>query len=451
MTVITIESFGAKTDGSLTTQAIQNAIDACPAEGGVVEIPRGEFVTGTIELRTGVTLRLAKGAVLKGSSDLADYRDIGVVHNEWGPVRTLIFARDAHDVTIDGEGIIDFNGSSFFDFERPYSPRLDRAALNDRQQQEVEVYTEGRPNQAIFLRDCQDVIVRGVRLIDSAGWGLCVDSCDTVRIADVVIRFSRRIPNSDGIHLVSCRNVIVTGCDIVSGDDSIAVSGINNWSRESRDILIADCHLSSSSAGIRVGYWNSKVRNVSIQNCTITDSVRGLTVMGCGSGYVQNLLVSGLSIETRGLVGTWWGMGEGIYISGQRHEVRNEEGARFDDGVRDVNIQNLTFRDVTMDVEFGPVMISDRRNIHDVRLINSRIALKNSANRGFFGDALDLNPGSLRRTIPANSSYWLYAENINSLRVTDTRITSRLSGDVDTATYELRDCEDVSLRDVICP
>lgn len=451
MTVLNVAQFGAIAGGPVCTEAIQAAIDACPAAGGVVEVPAGEFLTATLELHSGVTLRLAKGAVLKGSPDLADYRDIGVVHNEWGPVRTLLFAKDAHNITIEGEGTIDFNGSSFFDFDKPHSSRLDVAALSDQQRQEFEVRTEGRPNQAIFLLRCREVTVRGVRLIDSAGWGLCVDSCDDVRIADLIVRYSRRIPNADGIHLISCQNVIVTACDIVSGDDCIAITGINNWTRESRNIVISDCHLSSSSAGIRVGFWYSKVRGVSIQNCTITDSVRGITVMGCGSGYVRDLRVTGMSIDTRGLAGTWWGMGEGIYLSGQDHGVHNEEGAAFDTETLDVNIENVTFRDITMDVEFGPVLVSDRANIRDVRLINSRIALKNSDNRSFFGNELDLNPGSITRQVPENAAYWLYAERVEALSVTDTKIVSRLAGTVSEAAFELRDCENVTLREVVGP
>jgi hypothetical protein len=451
MTVFNIEQFGAAPDGTLSTEAIQKAIDSCQERGDVVEIPAGEFLTATLELRSGVTLRLTKGSTLKGSSDLSDYRDIGVVHNEWGPVLTLIFAKNAHDIAIEGEGTIDFNGSSFFDFERPYNSELDINRLTEQQRQEFEAHTAGRPNQSIFLLECRDVTIRGVKLLDSAAWGLCVDSCDNVRIADLTIRFSRRIPNSDGIHLVSCQNVIVSGCDIVSGDDSIAISGINNWTRESRNIVISDCHLSSSSAGIRVGYWYSKVKNVSIHNCTVTDSVRGITVMGCGSGYVSNLLVSGLAIETRGLAGTWWGMGEGVYLSGQHFEVRNHEGAGFDEEVREVNIENVTFRDVTMDVEFGPVLISDRPNIRDVRFINNRITVKNSPNRGFFGDSLDLNPGSLVRSIPDDTAYWLYAENVSGLSVTETRASSELNGKVNVAAHELRDCANVIFREVAEP
>jgi polygalacturonase len=77
--------------GSLWTKALQAAVDACAAKGGgVVVIPPGEFLTGSIELRSNVTLEIAGGAVLRGSPDLADYPPVPFVHNEFGEVRSLL-------------------------------------------------------------------------------------------------------------------------------------------------------------------------------------------------------------------------------------------------------------------------------------------------------------------------------------------------------------------------
>jgi polygalacturonase len=451
MTFFNVLEYGAQAGGVDATEAVQRAIDACSPSGGVVVVPAGTFHISTIELRTGVTLRLEKGAVLKGSPDLGAYRDLGIVHNEWGPVRTLIFARDSSDIAIDGDGTIDFSGSSFFDFSQPHSRTLDTSGMNSVQLQEFEVRTEGRPNQAIFFLNCSNVTVTGVQLLDSPGWGLCVSSCSDVLITGLRIRFSRRIPNADGIHLVSCRNVRVSDCDIVSGDDCIAITGINDWTRPSENIVIANCVLSSSSAGIRIGYWHSIVRNVLVQNCVIHDSVRGFTVMGCGSGLVENVVVSGVSIQTRGLAGTWWGIGEGIYVSGQEHQARNHPGAEVDPVPKAVNIRNVTFRDVTLESELGMILIGDRKNVADIRVLNARITLRNSANRDFFGNALDLNPGNATREMPADASYWLFAEQISGLLIADTRVHSELEGLVNTAAKALSDSDEVVLRDVVEP
>ena len=69
---------------------------ACEAGGETVVIPCGEYVTGTINLRT-ASLCLEKGAILRGSPDYADSRFIGYDHNEMGRVHSLIYAMDSDD------------------------------------------------------------------------------------------------------------------------------------------------------------------------------------------------------------------------------------------------------------------------------------------------------------------------------------------------------------------
>jgi hypothetical protein len=89
-----ITDFGAKGDGRvLNTQAIQAAVDACAARGGgTVVVPPGEFVSGTIVLKSRTTLYSAPGAVLRGSGNLADYPPAPFRHNELGETRSLPYA-----------------------------------------------------------------------------------------------------------------------------------------------------------------------------------------------------------------------------------------------------------------------------------------------------------------------------------------------------------------------
>ena len=70
-----IESYGAIGDGvAMETEAIQNTIDACYEAGeGIVLVPARDFVTGTIHLKSNVTLSLDYGASLLGSRDMKDF------------------------------------------------------------------------------------------------------------------------------------------------------------------------------------------------------------------------------------------------------------------------------------------------------------------------------------------------------------------------------------------
>ena len=107
-----IRSFGAVGDGkTLNTHAIQNAIDAAySAGGGKVTVAQGSYLTGTIYLKSNVVLEIASGAVLLGSMHIADYATDThkqMYRGEPHMDRCLIFARDAHNIALVGQGTID--------------------------------------------------------------------------------------------------------------------------------------------------------------------------------------------------------------------------------------------------------------------------------------------------------------------------------------------------------
>ena len=130
-----------------------------------------------------------------------------------------------------------------------------------------------------------------------------------------------RVPNDDGIHISSCDDVIISGCNISSGDDCIAVSGITNWAKPCENLVISDCILRSCSKALVLGYIYSHVRNVVINNIIIKGSNRGLTFMCNDKGsLVENVRASNLLIDTRIQAGNWWGNGEPIFFMGVEHD-----------------------------------------------------------------------------------------------------------------------------------
>lgn len=113
-----IRDYGAIGDSlTINTKAIQKAIDECSAEGGgIVLIQGGNYVTGTIFMKSGVTLRIEKMAVLSGSKDIKDYAE-NVMKNMYRDEsymdRCLVFAHNQKFIGIEGGGIIDGNGEAF--------------------------------------------------------------------------------------------------------------------------------------------------------------------------------------------------------------------------------------------------------------------------------------------------------------------------------------------------
>jgi polygalacturonase len=100
----------------MNTQAIQQAVDAChDGGGGVVSVPKGVFLTGSLRLKSGVVLRVEKDAILRGSPKIADYavetaelhwfdeyrlnmfKTFNVQHRP-----ALIYAEDAEQIGLEG-------------------------------------------------------------------------------------------------------------------------------------------------------------------------------------------------------------------------------------------------------------------------------------------------------------------------------------------------------------
>ena len=443
---VSIEQFGAKTTANNNATSIQVAINEVAKTGGTVVIPTGVYQTGTIKLLSGVTLEIERGAVLKGSTDMADYPETGLVHNELGMVKALIFAEDAENIAIVGEGKIDYQGNSFFDFSKPNSPDLDLTNFNERQLNEYAVRIIDRPNSMIFIEKCQNVTIEGIQLLDAACWNVVLNSCEVVKVHNVVIRGNKRIPNDDGIHLCSCKNAIVSNCDIFSGDDCIAISGINDWKNETRNIIVSDCLLSSASAGIRIGYWRSKVSNVKVNNCLIYDTGRGICFNACNSGFVRDVTISNLTITNQAKAGRWWGRGEALYFNGISYDLESQKGHEFD--LEDVfpNISNITIDNLTIKSNYPYVFVGEEKNIQDIHINNAQVTVENTNNRDVFGNEIDLRPNTKKIPVPENASFWLYAEQVKDASSTNITVKNALQGKVKYVEQKVRDCENITLQ-----
>ena len=107
-----IRDYGAVGDGiTLDTIAIQKALDAAAVSGGQVYLPSGRYLSGTIQLRSGVTFYLEAGARLIGTTNLNEYRTPQSRQGKWQ--RALIIADNADDFQVMGQGTID--GNKVFD------------------------------------------------------------------------------------------------------------------------------------------------------------------------------------------------------------------------------------------------------------------------------------------------------------------------------------------------
>ena len=268
---------------TLSTAAIQKAIDACAAAGGgTVRLAGGRFLSGTISLRSHVTLEVAAGATLLGSTHVADYPTHTPRIRSYSDNyvnKSLIAGENLEDIGLVGRGVIDGQGSGF------------------RWSRRMPPYEKDRP-YVIRLVNCKDVRVEGLRLQDSAMWMQHYLGCQRVTVRGIHV-WNYRNQCNDGIDLDGCQDCIVSGCVFESDDDGITLK--STFERPSQNIVIGDCIARSHCNAIKMGTESSGgFKNISIANCVVTSPPRDIKVVnGCsrGSGGLALELVDGGTLE----------------------------------------------------------------------------------------------------------------------------------------------------------
>jgi polygalacturonase len=274
-----IKEYGAAGDGaSPDTKAIQSAIDACAkAGGGTVFFPAGTYLSGTIVLKSHVTLHLNAGAVLAGSKSLADYpAHVSALrsYTDTYTDKSLIYAEDIENIAITGHGVIDGQGAAF---RGPYKVR---------------------PYLMRFV-SCRNVSVDGVTIKDSPMWVQHYLACDDVTIRGITVH-SRVNGNNDGIDIDGCRRVRISDSDIWCGDDAIVLK--STLDRVTGNVVVTNCTLSTLCNAIKLGTEsNGGFENIAISNCTVYDTrLAGIAIEMVDGGVldrvsVSNILMNGVS------------------------------------------------------------------------------------------------------------------------------------------------------------
>jgi hypothetical protein len=200
----------------LMTENIQKAVDQCAAKGGgTVQLTAGTYRSGTIELKSNVTIKLDKNVLLNGSDKYADYRN-----------DAFFYGKDLTGVTIEGDGIIDGVDC--------YNPKGEEGF---------------RGPHCIKLLNCKNIKLEGITIKNSANWAINCRYCSVGIVTNVTIRGGH-----DGLHTRFCDNFTVTGCDFRTGDDAFA-------GNDNRDFNIKACLINTSCNGFRLGCMNLTVKH----------------------------------------------------------------------------------------------------------------------------------------------------------------------------------------------
>ncbi len=286
-----VVAFGAIGDGVFDcSTAIAQATAACAAAGGGrVVIPAGRFLTGPIHLASRMELHVSRGATLLFHTDASRYlpavltRFEGVELYNYSP---LIYALDAHDVAVTGDGTLD--GQADATHWWPWKGGKEwggsaqnqvaaRARLFAMAERGVPV-AERQFGQGDYLRSsfvqmyrCRNVLISGVTIVRSPMWEIHPVLSSNVTVRNVTI--STHGPNNDGCDPESCRDVLIEGCTFDTGDDCIAIkSGRNADGRRvavpTENVVIRGCRMNDGHGGVTIGSEISgSVRHVYVEEC----------------------------------------------------------------------------------------------------------------------------------------------------------------------------------------
>jgi polygalacturonase len=274
-TVFAAAKYGAVGDGkTLNTVALQKAIDAAAKKGGVITLAPGQYLTGSLFLKKGVTLHLDKGVTLLGSQDLKDYPEIQTrvagIEMKWPAA--LLNILDQDNVAITGEGTVDGQGKPFWDkywaMRKEYETKGLRWIVD---------YDAKRP-RLLLMSNASNITLTGVTLQRSGFWTVHVLYSKNVTVDGITVRnnLGGHGPSTDGIDIDSSSYVLVQNSDIDCNDDNFCL-------KAGRD---AD--------GLRV---NRPAEYIVIQNC-VAGAGGGLFTCGSEtSGGIRHVIARNLKAK----------------------------------------------------------------------------------------------------------------------------------------------------------
>ncbi|MHB9071014.1 MAG: glycoside hydrolase family 28 protein [Sedimentisphaerales bacterium] len=324
-----VVDFGATGNGKANdAHAIQAAIDACSQSGGGrVYFAPGDYLSGTIDLKSDVCLYLEAGATIWGSMNMADYKPVPYCHTTING--TLFMGESIKNVTIEGRGCIDGNGKVFWESEK-----CNITALKPK------LY---RPHALLFLSNSENILLRDITLKNSPCYILWLLGCENANIRELTIQNPLDDPNTDGIGIDCSSNVHISDCHIVAGDDCIAIrSDIKCLGRscDTKNITVTNCTLCSSTCAVRVGYGGDgpPIKNCVFTNLVIYDTRTGIDIVTVlPDPKISSTITEGARIERL--------VFSNIVMNNVKRPIYiwqgNESGGNFKGMIEDVLINNV--------------------------------------------------------------------------------------------------------------
>lgn len=370
-TVFNVKDYGAKGNGTmLDSPAINKAIEAAAASGGgIVLFPSGTYLSGSIRLKSNVTLYLSHGAEIVATSDpsaydkaqpnpWSQYQDYG--HSHWR--NSLIWGINLKNIGIEGPGLI-------------YGKGLTRMHNH-----------RGIGDKTIALRTCVNVDLRNFSILRGGHFGILLNGDNNVTIDNLKIDTNR-----DGMDIGCTQNVRITNCSVNSPyDDAIVLKSTYTlgYDKPTKDVTISNCYV---TGGYQIGtmlngtyklrhtrdekkhygYGTGRIKlgtesnggfsNITITNC-VFDRCMGLAIEEVDGGTLEDVTVSNITMRhilstpifvrlgsrQRAPKGTPIGKINGVNISNVEVYDADPKNASIISGIPGHNVKNVRISNVNI-------------------------------------------------------------------------------------------------------
>lgn len=389
-----ITSYGAsvKASAAKNQAAINKAIALCSRQGGGrVIVPKGEWLTGAVRLQSGVNLVIEEGATLKFAFEPKLYP---LVKTSWEGLgcwnySPCIYAYQAKNIGLTGKGTVDGNGSNDTWWPWNGAPRFgykegvtkesqrlgSRARLQKMAEDDVPIderkfgMGQGLRPQLVNFNECENILVQGVRLINSPFWVIHPLLSKNITVDGVYVW--NEGPNGDGCDPEACENVLIENCVFHTGDDCIAIkSGRNNdgrlWNKPSKNIIIRHCKMEDGHGGVVIGSEISGgCQNVYAEDCYMDspnlDRVLRIKTNNCRGGLIENINMRRVTVGQ---------CKEAVMRINLNYEPKEDCYRGFEPTVRKVLMEDVTCKKS----RYGLLVngLDNIENVYDVTLRNCK-------------------------------------------------------------------------------
>ena len=254
-----------KTGSELQTAALQKAIDAVP-EGGALRVEAGIYLTGTLALKSNMTLHLDEGSVLLASPSPKEFRRS--VKSGYSPF-ALVMAESCEDLTLSGYGTLDFRGT--------------------------ELRQEDVDGRVLAMADCRHVVVEGLTLLDSPAWNTHLTNCVDTVLQNVKVISHLDVLNTDGVDLESCTNTVMRDSFIFCGDDAACLKGKGEFG--STGVHWIRNTIYSLKSALKLGSEVNDSRDISFEDNDILGCDRGMSLYIEDGAHIEDVRFVGNRFE----------------------------------------------------------------------------------------------------------------------------------------------------------